>query len=84
MVGGEVAQGEESCTAVSAEEAAPASGPLPTKTSRVPQQEEGSTKTYQTGQCWQSEEVEHLKKNCPTLKGKGLPQDGNSWTVHKP
>ena len=43
---------------------------------RSPQQEQGATKTYKPNQCWQCGEVGHLKRDCPTLKGKGLFQGG--------
>ena len=39
-----------------------------------PQQEQGNVKTYTDNQCWQCGEMEHLKRNCPMLKGKGLFQ----------
>ena len=43
---------------------------------RSPQQEQGTTKTYKPNQCWQCGQVGHLKRDCPTLKGKGLFQGG--------
>ena len=43
---------------------------------KSPQQEQGATKTYKPNQCWQCGEVGHLKRDCPTLKGKGLFQEG--------
>ena len=39
---------------------------------RSSQQEQGAAKTYKPNQCWQCGEVGHLKRDCPTLKGKGL------------
>ena len=39
-----------------------------------PQQEQGNVKTYIDNQCWQCGEMEHLKKSCSMLKGKGLFQ----------
>ena len=43
---------------------------------RSPHQEQGATKTYKPSQCWQCGDVGHLKRDCPTLKGKGLFQGG--------
>ena len=43
---------------------------------RSPQQEQGATKTYKPNQCWQCGEVGHLKRDYPTLKGKGMFQGG--------
>ena len=43
-----------------------------------PQQEQGNVRTYVDNQCWQCGEMEHLKRNCPMLKGKGLFQGGNA------
>ena len=45
---------------------------------RSPQQELGATKTYKANQYWQCGEVGHLKRDCPTLKGKGLFQERNA------
>ena len=41
-----------------------------------PQQEQEATKSSKPNQCWQCEGVGHLKRDCPTLKGKGLFQGG--------
>ena len=43
-----------------------------------PQQGQGTTKTNKPNQWWQCGEVGHLKRDCPTLKGKGLFQEGNA------
>ena len=45
---------------------------------RSTQQEQGANKTYKPNQCWQCGEVGHLKRDCSTLKGKGLYQWGNA------
>ena len=45
---------------------------------RSSQQEQGAAKTYKPNQCWQCSEVGHLKRDCSTLKGKGLFQGGNA------
>ena len=41
-------------------------------TVKKPQQEQGAGKTYIPNQCWQCQEMGHLKHDCPTLKDKGL------------
>ena len=43
---------------------------------RSPQQEQGANKSFKPNQCWQCEGVGHLKRDCPTLKGKGLSEGG--------
>ena len=44
--------------------------------SRNPQTGQGAKGTDKQYQCWQCGEVGHLKRDCPTLKGKGLSQVG--------
>ena len=52
--------------------------PNPQQALSHPQQEQGNSKTNTESQCWQCGEVDHLKRCCPLLKGKGLLQGGNA------
>ena len=52
-------------------------GATPQLRGKQPQQGQGTTKTNKPSQCWQCGEVGHLKRDCPSLKGKGLFQGGN-------
>ena len=49
----------------------------------APSKSRGATKSYKPNQCWQHEGVGHLKKDCPTLKGKGLFPGENALTSLK-
>ena len=54
-------------------------GATPQSKRRNPQQRLGATRTNKQYQCCQCWEVGHLKKDCPTLKGKGLSQGVYRW-----
>ena len=47
-------------------------GATPQSKSRNPQQGQGTNRTNKQYPCWQCGEVGYLKRDCPTLKGKGL------------
>ena len=51
-------------------------GATPQPKSRNPQAGQGANSTDKQYQCWQCVEVGHLKRDCPTLKRKGLSQGG--------
>ena len=53
-------------------------GASPQSKSRNPQQGQGANRTNKQYQCWQCGEVGHLKRDCPTLKEKGLSQGGSA------
>ena len=52
------------------------SGATPQSKSRNPQQGQGANRINKQYQCWQCGEMGHLKRDCPTLKGKGLSHVG--------
>ena len=54
--------------------------PLPSPKVETPKQGQGANRTNKQYYCWQCGEVGHLKRDCPTLKGKGLSQGGvHEW-----
>ena len=50
--------------------------PLSSLMLEAPSKSRGATKSYTPNQCWQYEGARHLKRDCHTLKGKGLFKGG--------
>ena len=49
----------------------------------IHKQGRGGKDTIKQYQCWQCGEVGHLRRECPSLKDKGLSQRGSAGPVHR-